>query len=114
MALTEPVRGDGPCVVVAGGGTAGHIEPALALAVAVPDSGLPGAEVIGIPLRQSIVELDRAELRAQARAHFGLDPHAPTLLVFGGSQGAATLNAAASGAARAFADAGIGVLHAHG
>src|SRR5579871_4238656 len=26
---------DGPCVVVAGGGTAGHIEPALALADAV-------------------------------------------------------------------------------
>ncbi|RZS34804.1 UDP-N-acetylglucosamine-N-acetylmuramylpentapeptide N-acetylglucosamine transferase [Herbihabitans rhizosphaerae] len=84
------------------------------VAVAVPDSGLPNAEVIGIPLRTSIIELDRAALRAQAREHFGLDPDAPTLLVFGGSQGARTINNAVSGAARRLADAGIGVLHAHG
>lgn len=81
---------------------------------AVPGSGLPGAEVIGIPLRGSITRLDRAALRAEARAHFGLDPDAPTLLVFGGSQGAQSLNAAVSGAAPALAAAGIGVLHAHG
>ncbi|WP_054049689.1 undecaprenyldiphospho-muramoylpentapeptide beta-N-acetylglucosaminyltransferase [Alloactinosynnema sp. L-07] len=84
------------------------------VAVAVPDSGLPNAEVIGIPLRESIINLDRAALRAQAREFFGLDPHAPTLLVFGGSQGARSINTAVSGAARALADAGIGVLHAHG
>ncbi|MGH3672902.1 MAG: UDP-N-acetylglucosamine--N-acetylmuramyl-(pentapeptide) pyrophosphoryl-undecaprenol N-acetylglucosamine transferase, partial [Pseudonocardiaceae bacterium] len=58
---------------------------------AVPGSGLPGAEVIGIPLRQAISSLDRAALRAQARAHFGLDTQAPTLLVTGGSQGARSL-----------------------
>jgi UDP-N-acetylglucosamine--N-acetylmuramyl-(pentapeptide) pyrophosphoryl-undecaprenol N-acetylglucosamine transferase len=84
------------------------------VAAAVPDSGLPNAEVIGIPLRESITSLDRAALRAQARAHFGLDPHAPTLLVFGGSQGARTINNAVSGAAVEFARAGVGVLHAHG
>ncbi|MGQ0841062.1 undecaprenyldiphospho-muramoylpentapeptide beta-N-acetylglucosaminyltransferase [Actinokineospora sp.] len=87
---------------------------AARVAVAVPDSGLPGAEVIGIPLRESIINLDRAALRAQAREFFGLDPDAPTLLVFGGSQGARSINTAVSGAARALADAGIGVLHAHG
>lgn len=81
---------------------------------AVPGSGLPRAEVVGIPLRGSITSLDRAALRAQARAHFGLDPDAPTLLVFGGSQGARSLNAAVSGAAPQLAAAGIGVLHAHG
>ncbi|MBB4964103.1 UDP-N-acetylglucosamine--N-acetylmuramyl-(pentapeptide) pyrophosphoryl-undecaprenol N-acetylglucosamine transferase [Saccharothrix violaceirubra] len=81
---------------------------------AVPDSGLSDAEVIGIPLRHSITTLDRAALRAQARAHFGLHPTAPTLLVFGGSQGARSINNAVSGAAPAFARAGIGVLHAHG
>src|SRR5699024_3201940 len=43
-----------------------------------------------------------------------LDPDAPTLVVVGGSQGARSINTAVSGAARAFADAGIGVLHAHG
>ncbi|RKT56883.1 undecaprenyldiphospho-muramoylpentapeptide beta-N-acetylglucosaminyltransferase [Saccharothrix australiensis] len=84
------------------------------VAAAVPDSGLAGAEVIGIPLRQSITALDRAALRAQARAHFGLHPDAPTLLVFGGSQGARSINNAVSGAASAFAQAGVGVLHAHG
>jgi UDP-N-acetylglucosamine--N-acetylmuramyl-(pentapeptide) pyrophosphoryl-undecaprenol N-acetylglucosamine transferase len=87
---------------------------AAKVAVAVPDSGLPNAEVIGIPLRESIIELDRPALRAQARAHFGLHPTAPTLLVFGGSQGARSINNAVSACARRFADAGIGVLHAHG
>ena len=65
-------------------------------------------------MRRSITTLDRAALRAEARKHFGLDPDAPTLLVFGGSQGAASINNAISGAAKDFADAGIGVLHAHG
>lgn len=81
---------------------------------AVPDSGLPGAHTIGIPLRESITTLDRAALRARARAHFGLHPQAPTILVFGGSQGAQTLNSAFSGAADALGRAGVGVLHAHG
>lgn len=87
---------------------------ATAVAAAVPDTGLPGAQVIGIPLRQSITSLDRAALRADARRFFGLDPKAPTLLVFGGSQGARSLNIAVSGAARELGEAGIGVLHAHG
>ncbi|MDQ3579738.1 MAG: undecaprenyldiphospho-muramoylpentapeptide beta-N-acetylglucosaminyltransferase [Actinomycetota bacterium] len=84
------------------------------VAVAVPDTGLPGAEVIGIPLRESIINLDRAALRVEARRFFGLHPTAPTLLVFGGSQGARSINTAVSGAARELAEAGIGVLHAHG
>ncbi|SEF32445.1 UDP-N-acetylglucosamine-N-acetylmuramylpentapeptide N-acetylglucosamine transferase [Amycolatopsis pretoriensis] len=84
------------------------------VAVAVPGTPLPKAEVVGIPLRRSITSLDRAALRAEARAHFGLDPDAPTLLVFGGSQGAQSINAAVSGAAKDLADAGVGVLHAHG
>lgn len=81
---------------------------------ATPDSGLPGAQTIGIPLRESITRLDRTALRAQARAHFGLHPQAPTILVFGGSQGAQTLNTAFSGAADTLGRAGVGVLHAHG
>jgi UDP-N-acetylglucosamine--N-acetylmuramyl-(pentapeptide) pyrophosphoryl-undecaprenol N-acetylglucosamine transferase len=84
------------------------------VAVAVSGTPLPGAEVVGIPLRRSITTLDRAALRAEARAFFGLDPDAPTLLVFGGSQGAQSINGALSAAAKELADAGIGVLHAHG
>ena len=84
------------------------------VAVAVAGTPLPKAEVVGIPLRRSITTLDRAALRAEAREHFGLDPDAPTLLVFGGSQGAKSINDALSGAAKDLADAGVGVLHAHG
>lgn len=81
---------------------------------AVPGSGLEGAEVVGIPVRGVIAELDRDELRAKARHYFGLDEDAPTLLVFGGSQGAQRLNEAVAGAADALGRAGIGVLHAYG
>jgi UDP-N-acetylglucosamine--N-acetylmuramyl-(pentapeptide) pyrophosphoryl-undecaprenol N-acetylglucosamine transferase len=81
---------------------------------AVPDSGLPGAEVVGIPVRRSLLDLDRAGLRREARDFFGLDQDAPVLLVTGGSQGAASINAAVAGAAPTLADAGIGVLHAYG
>jgi UDP-N-acetylglucosamine--N-acetylmuramyl-(pentapeptide) pyrophosphoryl-undecaprenol N-acetylglucosamine transferase len=87
---------------------------AVKVAAAVPDSGLADAEVIGIPLRASITDLDRMALRAEARRFFGLHPTAPTLLVFGGSQGARSINNAVAPMAHEFALAGIGVLHAHG
>jgi UDP-N-acetylglucosamine--N-acetylmuramyl-(pentapeptide) pyrophosphoryl-undecaprenol N-acetylglucosamine transferase len=70
--------------------------------------------VIGIPLRHSITTLDRAALRAKARAHFGLPADGPVLLVFGGSQGARSVNAAVAAAASGLAEAGVAVLHAYG
>ncbi len=84
------------------------------LLCAVPDSGLRRAEVVGVPVRASITALDRAALRAEARAHFGFADDARVLLVFGGSQGAVSLNRAVSTAAADLATAGISVLHAHG
>jgi UDP-N-acetylglucosamine--N-acetylmuramyl-(pentapeptide) pyrophosphoryl-undecaprenol N-acetylglucosamine transferase len=81
---------------------------------AVPDSGLRGAEVVGVPVRAAITALDRAALRAEARKHFGFADDARVLLVFGGSQGAVSLNRAVSGAAAELAAAGVSVLHAHG
>ncbi|GAA3077425.1 undecaprenyldiphospho-muramoylpentapeptide beta-N-acetylglucosaminyltransferase [Pseudonocardia yunnanensis] len=84
------------------------------VAVAVPGSGLPGEQVVGMPLRRSITGLDRVSLRAQARHFFGLPPHGPVLLVFGGSQGARTLNDAVAAALPSLLRAGIAVLHAHG
>ncbi|PWV74669.1 UDP-N-acetylglucosamine--N-acetylmuramyl-(pentapeptide) pyrophosphoryl-undecaprenol N-acetylglucosamine transferase [Prauserella marina] len=97
-------------------GLANKIGARFAKRVAVGMKGTPlsRAEVVGIPLRHSITSLDRAALRAEAREYFQLDPDAPTLLVFGGSQGARSLNTAVSGAAEDFAKAGVGVLHAHG
>ena len=46
-------------------------------------------------------------LRAEARAHFGFADDARVLLVFGGSQGAASINRAVSAAAADLAAAGI-------
>jgi UDP-N-acetylglucosamine--N-acetylmuramyl-(pentapeptide) pyrophosphoryl-undecaprenol N-acetylglucosamine transferase len=75
---------------------------------------LPHATVIGIPLRPEISQLDRPALRAPARAQFGLDEDRPTLLVTGGSQGARTINWAASQAADGLRAAGVQVLHVIG
>ncbi len=87
---------------------------ATAVAAAVEGSGLKGAAVVGNPVRRSLSQLDRAALKSEAREFFGLDPVAPTLLVFGGSQGAQRINAAVSEAATDLGEIGIGVLHAYG
>ncbi|MGC4112435.1 MAG: undecaprenyldiphospho-muramoylpentapeptide beta-N-acetylglucosaminyltransferase [Nocardioides sp.] len=84
------------------------------VATSFPDTPLPHATYIGLPIRRMIATLDRAALRAQARAEFGLREDLPVLLVTGGSQGAASLNRAVLGAATAFAEAGVQVLHVTG
>jgi UDP-N-acetylglucosamine--N-acetylmuramyl-(pentapeptide) pyrophosphoryl-undecaprenol N-acetylglucosamine transferase len=75
---------------------------------------LRDARVVGVPLRPSISSLDRTVERAGARAHFGLDPHRPTLFAFGASQGARSINRAMAGAAKALTSAGVQVLHVIG
>ncbi|WP_200328668.1 glycosyltransferase [Leucobacter sp. L43] len=84
--------------------------------VAVTFAGTPiaGARVTGMPLRPEITGLDRAALRDEARAHFGLDPARSTLLVTGGSLGARALNRGIAGSAQMLVDAGIQVLHVWG
>lgn len=84
------------------------------VAVSFPDTPLPHARFVGLPLRRMISQLDRPALRTQARESFGLDPDRPTLLVTGGSQGAATLNRCVVDAALALAAAGVQVLHVVG
>ncbi|MFT4265325.1 MAG: undecaprenyldiphospho-muramoylpentapeptide beta-N-acetylglucosaminyltransferase [Nocardioides sp.] len=84
------------------------------VAVSFPDTPLPRAEYVGLPIRRMISTLDRAALRDQARAHFGLDPERPTLVVTGGSQGARRLNESVLGAWPALRDAGVQVLHVIG
>lgn len=97
-------------------GLANRIGARLAARVAVTTPGTPlrRGEHVGMPLRTAISSLDRAARRAEGRAHFGLDPERPTLLVFGGSQGAARINGAAVAAADELTAAGIQVLHARG
>jgi UDP-N-acetylglucosamine--N-acetylmuramyl-(pentapeptide) pyrophosphoryl-undecaprenol N-acetylglucosamine transferase len=84
------------------------------VATSFPGTDLPHAVCTGLPVRRLISTMDRTALRAQALASFGLRDDLPTLLVTGGSQGAARLNAAVSGAAAALAAAGVQVLHVIG
>lgn len=75
---------------------------------------LRDARVTGVPLRPAIAHLDRAARQQEARRYFGLDPHRPTLFVFGASQGARSINLAMAGAAKALTAAGVQVLHIMG
>jgi UDP-N-acetylglucosamine--N-acetylmuramyl-(pentapeptide) pyrophosphoryl-undecaprenol N-acetylglucosamine transferase len=87
---------------------------ATRVAVSFPDTPLPGAHYVGLPIRRMISTLDRAAARPGARAFFDLDADRPTLLVTGGSQGARRLNQSVSAAAPALAEAGVQVLHVAG
>src|SRR5579875_123833 len=79
-----------------------------------PDTTLPHARYIGIPLRREITELDRAELAGKAREHFGFRPGLPVLMVTGGSQGARSINRAVFAAAAPIRAAGVQLLHITG
>ncbi len=84
------------------------------VATSFPDTDLRHGRYVGLPIRRQISHLDRAARRAEGRAHFGLDPDLPTLLVTGGSQGARRINLAVAAAAPDLAEAGVQVLHAAG
>ncbi|WP_307724033.1 UDP-N-acetylmuramate--L-alanine ligase [Cellulomonas composti] len=98
---------------------------AAAVAVTFPGTPLPRAVVTGLPLRPTIAALAQARAsdpgaarRAAARelglVGIALDPDLPTLLVTGGSLGAASINAAVAQAAPALLAAGVQVLHLTG
>jgi len=76
-----------------------------------PGTKLGNSTYIGIPIRREIAGLDRLALGDKARAHFGLRPDLPVLLVTGGSQGARSLNHATIAAAPWVRAAGVQVLH---
>lgn len=82
---------------------------------AVPFWGLPPADasepgaVVGTPIRPALWARRPA---AESRRALGLDPDRPTVLVFGGSQGAAGINAAMPAALKAVP--GVQVLHLAG
>lgn len=84
------------------------------VATSFPDTRLRHGVYVGLPVRRMISTLDRAALRDEARAHFGLRGDAPVLLVTGGSQGARSINRGVSGAAADLAAAGVQVLHVQG
>jgi UDP-N-acetylglucosamine--N-acetylmuramyl-(pentapeptide) pyrophosphoryl-undecaprenol N-acetylglucosamine transferase len=84
------------------------------VATSFPGTPLRHARFIGLPIRRAIATLDRPSMRAPARAHYGLDPERPTLLVTGGSQGARRINESVGAAAADLARAGVQVLHVCG
>src|SRR5699024_6999853 len=93
---------------------------AAAVGITFEGTPLPKAQLVGLPLRPAIAELvrDRAvdrEGRARAGAQAcGLDPGRTTVLVTGGSLGAARLNATVPAVAGALVEGGAQVLHLTG
>lgn len=84
---------------------------ASAVGVAFEGTPLPGATVVGMPLRKEIEAALKSVDVAAAREYFGLDPKLPTLLVTGGSLGARQINEQLVLAYPALDAAGIQVLH---
>ncbi|NLA65510.1 MAG: UDP-N-acetylglucosamine--N-acetylmuramyl-(pentapeptide) pyrophosphoryl-undecaprenol N-acetylglucosamine transferase [Leucobacter sp.] len=97
-------------------GLANRLGAQKTIFVGVTFAGTPirHATVTGMPLRPELTQLDLAAVRAEARAHFGLDADRRTLLVTGGSLGARAINEGISGAAQALIDSGAQVLHIWG
>lgn len=60
--------------------------------------------IVGNPIRAAVASMNRAALRDEAIATFGLDPARRTVLVMGGSLGAVRLNEAATGLAESWRD----------
>lgn len=87
---------------------------AQGVGAAFSGTGLPGATVVGMPMRGHIATMDRAALRGSAREALGFTPGAPALVVTGGSSGAASINAAVAASLPDLAAAGIEVLHITG
>lgn len=73
---------------------------------------LPSAQLCGLPVRAEIAHLDRAALRASAQSEIGVK--GPTVLVFGGSQGAQRLNSVLAQALPSILATGVQVIHAYG
>jgi UDP-N-acetylglucosamine--N-acetylmuramyl-(pentapeptide) pyrophosphoryl-undecaprenol N-acetylglucosamine transferase len=82
--------------------------------VAFASTRLRGSQMVGMPLRREIENLDRAATRAEGIGFFGLDPAKPILLVTGGSLGARKINATVSQSVALVLGAGWQVLHIAG
>jgi len=70
--------------------------------------------VTGNPVQQRLRDLDLVARRSDGRVRLGLDPQRQTMLVFGGSQGARSINRAVASAAAAWQSLGLQVLHVTG
>ena len=87
---------------------------AAAVGVAFEGTPLRRSEVVGMPLRREVIDLDRRASRAEAAELFGLDADRPVLLAFGGSLGAQRLNDALSDSWGDVLAAGWQLIHVTG
>ena len=88
---------------------------AAACAVAFPDSPLPRAVLTGAPVRQAILDVDRARDREAARSALEIPDERFLVAVVGGSQGSGVLNeAVARTVAESAADSGLAIHHVVG
>ncbi len=72
------------------------------------------AHVTGNPVQERLRDLDVVARRSAGRERLGLAPRRPTLLAFGGSQGARSINHCVTDAAAAWQSLGVQVLHVTG
>ncbi len=85
-----------------------------------PDTNLAGGKVVGLPLRQSIADLvaaraeDKSATARRGAVELGLDPDRLTIVVTGGSLGAARLNQMVPSVAAELLATGAQVLHLSG
>lgn len=101
-------------------GLAHRTSKPIAKAIAVsfedtlPEAGRKGV-VTGNPVVAKVAELDVTATRPAAIEHFDLDPERRTVLLFGGSLGAKTINRAAADLTSQWADrADVQILHISG
>ena len=81
---------------------------------AFPGTRIRGGQLVGMPLRREIEQLNRFEGRREGIRFFGLDERKPTLLVTGGSSGAKRINDTISQAITLILGAGWQVIHVTG
>lgn len=70
--------------------------------------------VTGNPVQERLRDLNVVARRGAGRERLGLEPRRPTLLAFGGSQGARSINQCVTDAAAAWQSLGMQVLHVTG
>lgn len=70
--------------------------------------------MVGNPVRSALNEFDKEALRPAGQAEFGMQEGRPVLLVFGGSQGAQSINEAVLGAYDHWRDSDLQILHLAG
>jgi UDP-N-acetylglucosamine--N-acetylmuramyl-(pentapeptide) pyrophosphoryl-undecaprenol N-acetylglucosamine transferase len=87
---------------------------AAVVGTAFPETALPKARLVGMPMRREIATLDRHSARTAARRQLGLDEAATTVVVTGGSSGALNVNRTIAASLQDFVDAGLQVLHLTG